>query len=215
MQPAQIPMKPPLLPLAVRRAACGAAALMVLALAFGCVGAPESPVPDRAPGAGLTFLPAVPYVPTPEPVVEAMLDMARVGSGDVVYDLGCGDGRIVIAAASRRAARGVGIDIDADLVAEANRSARDAGVADRARFHVGDLFRSDFSEATVVMLYLSPELNAALQPQLWRQLKVGTRVVSHNFPMGADWPPEREARVGDRVLRLWTIRSEHKERKGP
>ena len=187
------------------------AALAVLALAFGCAGVPESPVPDRTPGAGLTFLPAVPYVSTPEPVVEAMLDMARVGPNDVVYDLGCGDGRIVIAAASRRGARGVGIDIDADLVAEANNNARDAGVADRARFQVADLFRSDFSEATVVMLYLSPELNAALQPQLWRQLKVGTRVVSHNFPMGADWPPERVLRVGDRVLHLWTIRSEHKQ----
>lgn len=191
------------------------AALVVLALAFGCAGVPESPVPDRSQGAGVTFLPAVPYVPTPEPVVEEMLDMARVGPRDLVYDLGCGDGRIVIAAASRRGARGVGIDIDADLVAEANRSARDAGVADRARFVVADLFRSDFSEATVVMLYLSPELNAALQPQLWRQLKVGTRVVSHNFPMGADWPPERVTRVGDRVLHLWTIRSEHKKLAGP
>ena len=189
-------------------------ALMVLALASGCAGVVESPVPDRAPGAGLTFLPAVPYVATPEPVVEAMLDMARVGPGDVVYDLGCGDGRIVIAAASRRGARGVGIDIDADLVAEANQNARDAGVADRARFQVADLFRSDFSEATVVMLYLSPELNAALQPQLWRQLKVGTRVISHNFPMGADWPPERVLRVGDRILQLWTIRSEHKKLAG-
>jgi len=156
----------------------------------------------------------VPYVPTAPAVVDKMLEMAKVGKKDVVYDLGCGDGRIVIAAASRRGARGVGIDIDADLVAEANNNARDAGVADRARFQVADLFRSDFSEATVVMLYLSPELNAALQPQLWRQLKVGTRVVSHNFPMGADWPPERVLRVGDRVLHLWTIRSEHKKLAG-
>lgn len=154
----------------------------------------------------------VPYVPTPQPVVERMLDMAKVRQGDIVYDLGCGDGRIVITAARDRGARGVGIDIDPRRIAEAVENAEKAGVADRVEFRVADLFESDFSRATVVMLYLLPVINERLRPQLWRQLKVGTRVVSHDFDMGEAWPPERMERVAGKTVYSWTIRAEHKRR---
>ena len=157
-------------------------------------------------------LPLVPYVPTAEPLVEQMLDMAKVRKDDVVYDLGCGDGRIVIAAARERGARGVGIDIDPHRIAEAEINMRRARVEDRVKFMVGDLFKADFSEATVVMIYLLPEVNLALRPQLWRQLKVGTRVVSHDYHMGDDWPPEEVRHLGHKVLYLWTIREEQKNK---
>jgi len=155
----------------------------------------------------------VPYVPTPPEVVEKMLELAQVGAKDVVYDLGCGDGRIVIAAAKQRGARGVGIDIDPERIGEARANAQKEGVADQARFRVGDLFKSDFSRATVVTLYLLPEINRRLRPQLWRQLKVGTRVVSHEFDMGDAWPPDRSEMVGARRVHSWTIRPEHKQRR--
>ena len=155
----------------------------------------------------------VPYVPTPEWLVDEMLAMAKVGADDVVYDLGCGDGRIVITAARRFGARGVGIDIDPQRIREANANAKEAGVQDKVRFLEADLFQSDFSEATVVMLYLLPDVNAALRPQLWRQLKPGTRVVSHDFHMGDAWPPERTERHDNKVLYGWTIREEHKKPK--
>lgn len=154
----------------------------------------------------------VPYVPTPQPVVDRMLAMGKVGPGDVVYDLGCGDGRIVITAAKERGARGVGIDIDPARIREARQNARDAGVADRVEFRVGDLFEADFSPASVVTLYLLPDINRKLRPQLWRQLEVGTRVVSHAFNMGDEWPPERTERVEHRTLHAWTIKPEHKKR---
>ncbi|HSW20240.1 MAG TPA: methyltransferase domain-containing protein [Ramlibacter sp.] len=153
----------------------------------------------------------VPYVPTPQPVVDKMLEMAKVGRNDRLYDLGCGDGRIVVTAA-KLGARGVGIDINPARIEEARQNARDAGVSDRVEFRVGDLFKSDFSRATVVTLYLLPEINQKLRPQLWRQLKVGTRVVSHDFDMGEEWPPERMERVGNKTVYAWTIKSEHKKR---
>ena len=156
----------------------------------------------------------VPFVPTPPEVVELMLELGQVGPKDLVYDLGCGDGRIVIAAAKERGARGVGIDIDPERIEEARANAQKEGVAGQVKFHVGDLFKSDFSRATVVTLYLYPHLNQRLRPQLWRQLKVGTRVVSHEFDMGAEWPPERIERVGPRRVLSWTIRPEHKRRTG-
>ncbi len=156
-------------------------------------------------------LPNVPYVPTPESVVDKMLEMARVGRDDVVYDLGCGDGRIVITAAKRHGARGVGIDLDATRISEANDNARMAGVAERVNFIQGDLFQADFSEATVVTLYLLPEVNLALRPQLWRQLRVGTRVVSHAFHMGDDWLPEQTEYVDGSTLHFWTIKDDHKQ----
>ena len=131
----------------------------------------------------------VPYVPTPEAVVERMLRMAKVGKADTVYDLGCGDGRIVITAAREYGARGVGYDIDPRRIEESNQNARAAGVTDRVRFVRGDLFKADLSEATVVALYLLPDVNLRLRPKLLAELKPGTRVVSHNYGMG-DWDPD-------------------------
>ncbi|HEX7890077.1 MAG TPA: class I SAM-dependent methyltransferase [Ramlibacter sp.] len=154
----------------------------------------------------------VPYVPTPQSVVDRMLQMAKVKRSDVVYDLGCGDGRIVVTAARKYGARGVGIDIDPRRIAEAKENAEKAGVGNRAQFLVADLFESDFSKATVVTLYLLPVINQKLRPQLWRQLKVGTRVVSHDFDMGDEWPPERTERVDGKTVHSWTIRPEHKKR---
>ena len=152
----------------------------------------------------------VPYVPTPMDVVNKMLDMARVGRNDVVYDLGCGDGRIVITAAKERGARGVGIDIDPERIQEANENARTAGVQNRVQFRQADLFESDFSPATVVTLYLLPTINRRLRPQLWQQLRTGTRVVSHEFNMGDEWPPEQTERMEHRTLYAWTVKPEHK-----
>ena len=154
----------------------------------------------------------VPYVPTPQHVVDKMLEMGRVGPKDVLYDLGCGDGRIVVTAAKKRGARGVGIDLDPVRIEEANENARRAGVESRVEFRVGDLFEADFSPATVVTLYLLPEINLKLRPQLWRQLRVGARVVSHAFDMGEAWPPERMERVDYRTLYSWTIKPQHKKR---
>jgi ribosomal protein L11 methylase PrmA len=144
-------------------------------------------------------------------VVNKMLDMGKVGPNDTLYDLGCGDGRIVITAAKERGARGVGIDIDPERIAEANENAKKAGVSDRVQFRQGDLFKADFSPATVVTLYLLPSINQRLRPQLWRQLAVGTRVVSHAFDMGEEWPPERTDRVDFKTIYAWTIKPEHKK----
>ncbi|MDB5777867.1 MAG: hypothetical protein JWP79_3293 [Polaromonas sp.] len=153
----------------------------------------------------------VPYVPTPQPVVDKMLQLANVGRRDVLYDLGCGDGRIVITAAKARGARGMGIDIDPTRIQEAQRNAKTAGVSNRVAFKQGDLFEADFSPATVVTLYLLPDINRKLRPQLWKQLKVGTRVVSHDFDMGDEWPPEKVEKVGNKTLYYWTITEEHKK----
>jgi SAM-dependent methyltransferase len=148
--------------------------------------------------------PEVPYVPTPEPVVEAMLKMANVQKGDVVYDLGSGDGRLVITAARKYGARGVGVDINPDRVKEANANAREAGVTDRVKFVEGDLFEMDIKEATVVTLYLLPAVNMKLRPKLLAELKPGTRVVSHAFDMG-DWQPEKTEVVNGSTIYFWTI----------
>jgi SAM-dependent methyltransferase len=154
--------------------------------------------------------PDVVYVPTPQPVVDGMLEIAKVGPKDMVYDLGCGDGRIVVTAARDRGARGVGIDIDPQRIAEARQNAEAAGVTKRVEFLVADLFKSNFSRATVVTLYLLPQLNERLRPQLWRQLKVGTRVVSHAFDMGEAWPHEHTEQVAGKTVYSWTIRPQHK-----
>jgi cyclopropane fatty-acyl-phospholipid synthase-like methyltransferase len=150
--------------------------------------------------------PDVPYVPTPMPVVEAMLNMANVTSSDVVYDLGCGDGRIPIMAAQKYGARGVGIDIDPQRIAEANENAKAAGVTGRVKFLVQDLFTSDFSEATVVTLYLLPSVNEKLLPRLQKELKPGTRIVSHAFSFGDAWPYERKEVVDGKTIYFWTIK---------
>lgn len=146
----------------------------------------------------------VPYVPTSEAVVEAMLALAKVTKNDLVYDLGCGDGRIVVTAAKKYGARGVGIDIDPQRIREANENARKSGVADRVRFIQNDLFKSDFSDATVVTLYLLPAVNLKLRPQLMKQLKPGTRIVSHAFDMG-DWKPEKTVEVDGTTIYFWTV----------
>jgi SAM-dependent methyltransferase len=146
----------------------------------------------------------VPYVPTPPNVVGRMLEIAGVDSSDVVYDLGCGDGRIVIAAAKDFGARGVGIDIDPERISEARANAKKAGVSDRVQFVEQDLFKADIGKATVVALYLLPEVNLRLQPKLMRELKPGTRIVSHSFDMG-DWKPERTEEVDGRTIYFWTV----------
>jgi SAM-dependent methyltransferase len=158
--------------------------------------------------------PDVPYVPTTEAAVQAMLKLAGVKKSDVVYDLGCGDGRIVIAAAKNFGARGVGIDINPVRISEAKENARTAGVEKLVRFEENDLFQADIREATVVTLFLLPNINLKLRPKLLQDLKPGTRIVSNTFDMD-DWKAEKEVIVGDadtdddeplsRRLFLWTV----------
>ena len=149
--------------------------------------------------------PDVIYVPTPQAAVDAMLDVAQVKAGDVVYDLGSGDGRIVITAAKKYGARGVGIEIDPALVKKARENAVAAGVANRVRFVTEDLFASNISEATVVTLYLLQSINERLRPKLVRELKPGSRVVSHMFNMGPEWPAEKTLEIGGSRIFFWTI----------
>lgn len=151
--------------------------------------------------------PDIGYIPTEPELVRAMLILASVTSSDVVYDLGSGDGRLVIAASQDFGARGVGIDIDAERIREANENALKAGVSDRVKFRQEDLFNSDFSEATVVFLYLLPHLNLKLRPKLFHQLKPGTRVVSHDFDMG-EWKPAQTQKIilpEESTLYYWVI----------
>ena len=176
-----------------------AAAVLSITLA-----AAQTPQPKRAPD--------VPYVPTTDEAVEAMLKLGQVKKTDIVYDLGCGDGRIVIAAAKKFGAHGVGIDINPERIAEAKENAKKAGVENLVRFEENDLFLADFHEATVVTLFLLPDVNLKLRPKLLQDLKPGTRVVSNTFDMG-DWKAEKEATVGStdeesylsHRLYLWTI----------
>ena len=142
--------------------------------------------------------PEVPYVSTPEEVVAEMIRMADVGKDDVIYDLGCGDGRIVITAAKETGCRGVGVDIDPVRIKESQRNAIEAGVSDRVEFILSDLFDADISQATVVTLYLLSKVNLRLRPKLFRELKPGTRVVSHDFDMGQWSPEESKFLNGDR-----------------
>jgi hypothetical protein len=152
--------------------------------------------------------PEVPYVPTRERVVDEMLKVARVGKNDVLYDLGSGDGRIPITAAKRFGTRGVGVDIDPDRVTEARANAAREGVADRVKFLQQDLFETDIKDATVVTLYLLPDVNLRLRPKLLSELKPGTRVVSHNYDMG-DWKPVKTITVklpeGDHTVYFWVV----------
>jgi SAM-dependent methyltransferase len=150
--------------------------------------------------------PDVKFVGTPQNVVEAMLDLARVTPADIVYDLGSGDGRIPITAAKKYGARGVGIEIDLFHLREAKDNLANAGVGDRVRFLNEDLFQADLHEATVVTLFLLPKLNLQLIPKFRRELARGTRIVSHKFDMGDDWPPEQSQDVNGLMIYLWTIR---------
>lgn len=152
--------------------------------------------------------PDVVYVPTPQEVVDEMLALAKVTKDDVIYDLGSGDGRIPITAAQKFGTRAVGIDINPERIREANENAQKAGVTDRVQFLNQDLFTSDISEATVVTLYLLPELNVKLRSQLFQQLKPGTRIVSHDFDMG-EWKPERVVQTQEgSTIYYWVIPKE-------
>jgi SAM-dependent methyltransferase len=177
-----------------------AAAILSTMLAF-----PQTAAPKRSPD--------VPYVPSTEEAVQAMLELAAVKKTDIVYDLGCGDGRIVIAAAKNFGAHGVGIDINPERIQEARSNARKAGVEHLVRFEEADLFEADFRQATVVTLFLLPTVNEKLRPKLREQLKPGARIVSNTFDMG-EWKPDREVSLGNgeddggflsRRLFLWTI----------
>jgi SAM-dependent methyltransferase len=152
----------------------------------------------------------VPYVPTSPEVVERMLEVANVSSEDVVYDLGSGDGRFPITAAKRYGARGVGVEIDPKLVRESRANAREAGVTDLVEFRQGDMFEADLSDATVVTLYLFPEINIRLRPKLFAELDPGDRVVSHDFDMD-EWEPDRVINMGNDTIYFWTIPEENPE----
>jgi predicted RNA methylase len=162
--------------------------------------------PALAQQAGTLRQPDVIYVPTPQEVVDAMLKLANVTSKDVLYDLGSGDGRIPITAAKTYGARAIGIDIDPQRIKEANENLKTAGVGDKVKFMNADLFETNLSEATVVTLYLLPSLNIKLMPKLQKELKPGTRIVSHSFDMGADWPAEKTEEVNGRRIYYWTIK---------
>jgi trans-aconitate methyltransferase len=159
----------------------------LLALSF-CVSVAGSTVAQQPALKPLEREPEVPYVPTHELIVAEMLKVAKVGKNDVLYDLGSGDGRIPITAAKRFGTRGVGIDVDPARITEARENAKKAGVTDKVKFMQQDLFETDIKEATVVTLYLLPEVNMRLRPKLLADLKPGTRIVSHNYDMG-DWKP--------------------------
>lgn len=148
--------------------------------------------------------PDIHYVPTPPEVVDAMLTLAGITARDVVYDLGSGDGRIVITAAQKYGARGVGLELDSTLVALAVANADTAGVSNRVSFRQADLFQTDLTPATVVTLFLSPSVNLRLRAKLMRELAPGTRIVSHRFGIG-DWAPDEEVDVSGIKVYLWTI----------
>jgi SAM-dependent methyltransferase len=146
-----------------------------------------------------------PYVATPYPVVSAMLRLAKVKKSDIVYDLGCGDGRILIEAAKRYGAHGVGIDINPERIREAEGIARRERVSELLSFRIGDLYDIDLQDATLVALYLLPEVNLKLRPKLQKQLRPGARIVSHTFDMG-DWKPNQAKRSGGETIYLWKIK---------
>ena len=171
-----------------------------------------TPAAGSAQQSGKLREPDVIYVPTPQNVVDAMLKLANVHSGDVIYDLGCGDGRIVVTAAKQFGVRGIGIDINPERIAEARENAKSNGVTNRVTFRNEDLFEADIKEASVVSLYLLTSLNLKLRPKLWRELKPGTRIVSHSFDMG-DWKPEKQMEVGGHTIYFWTVPADAAQRK--
>lgn len=178
------------------RARLAALAALAATALLGTAGAQE-----KAPDA--------PFVPTPMPVVERMLELAKVSRDDVVFDLGSGDGRLVITAAQRYGARGVGVEINPVWVRDARRYAEQLGVTDRVTFRIEDLFAIDLREATVVTLYLLPWMNRKLAPRFRAELKPGARIVSHEYGIG-DWPPDHSEQMfvnGERhVIHVWTVR---------
>lgn len=193
--------------------ACG----LLVATGLPLTGSAQDPDPDTAdvtisepppsPRSDSAETSEVPFVVTPDKTVEGMLELANVTEEDVVYDLGSGDGRIPVTAAAKYGARGVGIEIKADLVERARKNAKLTGVSDKVEFRNQDLFEADFSDATVVTLYLFPEVNIMLRPHLFEQLDPGTRVISHSFDMD-EWAPDTTVRVNNDLLYLWTIPEE-------
>jgi len=174
--------------------------VFAVAVLLACVAV----TPDVAQQPAAQREPDVIFVPTPPDVVDAMLKMAKVTANDVVYDLGSGDGRILIAAAKTYGARGVGIDIDPERVREATANARSNNVGDKVTFRQEDLFTADISPATVVTLYLSPTVNWRLAGKLMKELKPGTRIVSHAFDLG-EWKPQQRQMVSGRPVFFWTV----------
>jgi hypothetical protein len=189
------------------KAAAASLAAMILCAA-GPLAAQSTTAPDApfqvAQAAAPARTPDVIFVPTPQQVVDEMLKIANVKKGDVLYDLGSGDGRIPVTAAKRFGIRAIGIDIDPQRIAEANENAKKEGVTQLVTFKNTDLFTTDISDATVVTLYLLPRLNVKLRPKLLNELKNGTRIVSHAFDMG-DWQPEKHVKVDGRDVYFWTI----------
>ena len=172
------------------------AAALTLAAPGGLLAQAQKKAPTRGPD--------VIFVPTPQEVVEDMLRLANVRKGDILYDLGSGDGRIAITAAKRYGIKATGIDIDPERIREATENAKKAGVTDRVQFRQEDLFQANFRDATVVTLYLLPDLNVKLRPKLWNELKPGTRIVSHQFDMGK-WKPEKTLESEGRTIYFWTV----------
>jgi ribosomal protein L11 methylase PrmA len=185
---------------------------ILIALAAACSLAASAPLSAQAQKQPATQYPDVIFVPTPQEVVEDMLRLANVQKGDVLYDLGSGDGRIAITAARKYGIKATGIDIDPERIREANENAKKAGVTDLVRFRQENLFTADFKDATVITLYLLPDLNVKLRPKLWNELKPGTRIVSHQFEMGA-WKPEKRLESNGRTIYFWTVPPKDKQPK--
>ena len=185
---------------------------ILIALAAACSLAAPAPLLAQAQKQPATQYPDVIFVPTPQEVVEDMLRLANVQKGDVLYDLGSGDGRIAITAARKYGIKATGIDIDPERIREANENAKKAGVTDLVKFRQENLFTADFRDATVITLYLLPDLNVKLRPRLWNELKPGTRIVSHQFEMGA-WKPEKRLESNGRTIYFWTVPPKDKQPK--
>jgi ribosomal protein L11 methylase PrmA len=185
---------------------------IVLALAAALSFAASSPAVAQAQRQPASQTPDVIFVPTPQDVVEDMLRLANVQKGDVLYDLGSGDGRIAITAARKYGIKATGIDIDPERIREANDNAKKAGVTNLVQFRQENLFTADFKDATVITLYLLPDLNVKLRPKLWNELKPGTRIVSHQFEMGT-WKPEKKLESNGRTIYFWTVPPRDKQPK--
>jgi ribosomal protein L11 methylase PrmA len=185
---------------------------ILIALAAACSVAASAPLLAQAQKQPATQYPDVIFVPTPQEVVEDMLRLANVQKGDVLYDLGSGDGRIPITAARKYGIKATGIDIDPERIREANENARKAGVTGMVQFRQENLFTADFKDATIITLYLLPDLNVKLRPKLWNELKPGTRIVSHQFEMGT-WKPEKRLESNGRTIYFWTVPPKDKQPK--
>lgn len=187
---------------------------MKILIALAAAGSLAAPLPllAQAQKQPATQYPDVIFVPTPQEVVEDMLRLANVQKGDVLYDLGSGDGRIAITAARKYGIKATGIDIDPERIREANENAKKAGVTNLVQFRQENLFTADFRDATVITLYLLPDLNVKLRPKLWNELKPGTRIVSHQFEMGA-WKPEKRLESNGRTIYFWTVPPKDKQPK--